>query len=55
MKNLIIKIMIKLFKNNICNDCKGYGLMANHKWQYFKCPKCKGDGFINNLKNIKNE
>ena len=31
-------------RKSVCSDCKGYGLMADHKWRYFKCPKCKGGG-----------
>lgn len=31
-------------RKSVCSDCKGYGLMADHKWRYFKCPKCKGSG-----------
>ena len=36
--------IIYAVRKSVCTDCKGYGLMADHKWRYFKCPKCKGSG-----------
>lgn len=35
---------IHVVRESVCTDCKGYGLLADHKWRYFKCPKCKGTG-----------
>lgn len=44
----IIKKLKSIFIKTVsCDMCKGYGLMADHKWRYFKCPKCKGKGEIN--------
>jgi len=42
---VFLKLLKYIFlKKRACSECRVYGIMADNKWRYFKCKKCKGTG-----------